>query len=280
MIKAAAAACLLLAATAASAQSQGLPAFGSVSFSQLRALKSNLPTPRSAATDVITANHMLVQAGQKGTPLLFGYADNADQYREAFAYWSAALEAAGISVGTPSFVDGMYQIPYATSDGSVLRTFLADPRQFPPKDEAGLRANMALAQSALSRDGLSLVAARVVNVDVILPTYLVLYRTKPDANPDHESQLRVLAPGDDMDFDVFRSAGLDVVQTPTTWMMVYVGPEAGYVSLISQTPDGLQKKLSDRVDFLTQESKKILATRTFSVDDPDYKFGAAVYFLQ
>jgi len=273
----AAAMCLVFAAGAARAQSEGLPTFSFSGFAQLRALKSSLATPRASASDVLTANHMLVQAGKD---VIFGYADNDAQYREAVTYWTAALESAGVSVGSPSFADGMYQIPYATSDGAVIRTFLADPRQFPPKDDAGLRANMALAQSALSRDKLTLIASRVVNVDVILPTYLMLYRTKPDANPDHETQLRVLAPGDDIDFDVFRAAGLDVIQTPTTWMMVYVGPEAGYVSLFAKSADDLADKLQKREDFLTQNGKKILATRDFAIDDPDYKFGVGVYFLQ
>jgi hypothetical protein len=277
-MKSAAALCLLLASAARAQAPEGLPAFGAVGFAELRAMRpAAFPTPRAAAADVITANHLIVQAG---TDVLFGYADNDADYQEAAAYWTSALKAAGVQPGTPSFEGGMYQIPYATGDGTVLVTFLADARQFAPKDEGALRADMALAQSALTRDGLTPLAARVINVDVILPTYLVLYKTKPDANPDHEARLRLLAPGDDMDFDVFRAAGLDVVETPKTWMMVYVGPAAGYVSLAAKSADDLAQKLSDREDFLAQNGKKVLATRDFSIDDPDYKFGVGVYFLQ
>jgi hypothetical protein len=273
-----AALCLLLASAARAQAPEGLPAFAAFGFAELRAQKpAALPTPPAQAADVIAANSLIAQAADDA---VFGYADDAADEQAAVAYWTAALNAAGVKAGAPTFADGMYQIPYATGDGAVLASFLADARQFAPKDEGALRADMARAQAALTRDGLTPVAARVVNVDSILPTYLVLYKTKPDANPDHESRLRVLAPGDDLDFDVFRSAGLDVVETPTTFMMVYVGPAAGYVGLAGKTPDDLAQKLSAREDFLTQNGRKILATRNFSIDDADYPYGAGVYFLQ
>ncbi|PMU88209.1 hypothetical protein, partial [Pseudomonas sp. GP01-A4] len=86
------------------------------------------------------------------------------------------------------------------------------------------------------------VTARVVDVDALLPTYSLLYLTKPDENPDHEARLRVLKPGDDVDFAVYRGAGVDVLQTPETWMMVYLGPEVGYVSMAGKTQDEAAEK--------------------------------------
>jgi hypothetical protein len=276
-MRTAAALCLLLAAAARARAAEVLPAFGSVAFNELRALKPALPTPRGSAADVIASNHLIVQAG---ADVLFGYADSDAEEKEAVAYWTSALNAAGVRTGTPSFADGMYQIPYRTGDGTVLVSFLADARQFAPKDEGALRLDMARAQAALTRDGLAPLAARVVDVDVILPTYLILYKTKPDPNPDHEVRLRLLAPGDDMDFDVFRAAGLDVVETPKTWLMVYVGPAAGYVSLAAKSADELAQKVSDREAFLKQSGRTLLAEKNFAIDDPDYAFGAALYFLQ
>lgn len=273
------AALLLILAGAARAQSpEGLPAFQFAGFSALRALPPSvaLAAPGAQAADVITENRLVAQAGT----VLFGYASNDEGFRDAAAYWTAALRSAGVQTGAPGFSNGMWRIPYATGDGTVLRSVLADARQFAPKDEAALRADMALAQAALSRDGLTPIAARVVNVSELLPTYLLVYKTKPDSNPDHESRLRVLAPGDDLDFGVFRAAGLDIVETPRTWMMVYVGPAAGYVSLAAKTTQDLAKILQAREDFLMQSGRKILAARDFPIDDPDYKFGVGVYFLQ
>ncbi|HEX4047520.1 MAG TPA: hypothetical protein VH309_06780 [Elusimicrobiota bacterium] len=267
--------CLLLASGAYAADA--FPAFGSVSFDQLRAVKANVAVPPAQAGDVITDYHMIAQAGKD---CLFGYADNEAQAAQATAYWTAVLKAAGIRTGAATFADGMYQIPYKTADGRVIRDFLADSRQFPPKDEAGLRDNMALAAGALNKAGLAVVSTRVLNVDAILPTYSVLYLTRPNDLPEHETRLRVLAPGDDLDFGIFRGAGVSVIQTPKTWMMVYIGPEVGYVSLIAQTEDDLDAKVAKRLEFLASEGKKLIAQRREPVDDPDYKFGAALYFFQ
>lgn len=266
--------CLLLASAA---YAQGLPAFGSISFSELRETKANIASPRAQAGDVISAYHMIAQAGKD---VVFGYADNDKDAAEATAYWSGVLKAAGIEPLAATFADGMYKIPYKTADGRVLRDFLADSRQFPPKDEAGLRANMALAAGALNKAGLNVVATNVVNVDALLPTYKVLYLTQPNELPEHEMRLRVLKPGDDIEFDVYRGAGVNVIQTPETWMMVYIGPEVGYVALWAASQEDLDAKVAKRRELFSSESKKVIAERRGPIDDETYKFGAALYFFQ
>ncbi len=269
-----AALCLL---SASAVHAQGLPAFSGVSFRQVKATRFDLPSPPSKAGDVLTDYHMLVQAG---ADRLFGYAQTDAEAAQATAYWTAVLKAAGVQPGAASYADGLYQIPYKTADGRVIRDFLADPRQFPPKDESGLRGNMALILSALAKSGHPVVAARVVNVDALLPTYSVLYLTEPDADPRHEARLRVLKTGDDIDFSVYRGAGVDVVQTPETWMMVYLGAEVGYVSVVGRTRDEVAEKLAKREDFLKGEGKVLIADRILPLDDAEYKFAAAIYFFQ
>ena len=267
--------CVLLASGAYAAE--GLPAFGSVGFSQFRRAKSNIAIPRAKAGDVLSSYHMIVQAGKDS---LFGYADSAADAAQATAYWTGVLKAAGIQPGAATFADDMYRIPYKTADGRVIRDFLADFRQFPPKDEAGLRSNMALAVDAMNRAGRSVVATHVVNVDSILPTYSILYLTEPNEVPEHETRLRTLKAGGGIEFDVFRGAGVDVVQTPETWMMVYIGPEVGYAAMIGQTEKEVDAKAAKRRAFLTGEGKKLIAERREPSGDPDYKFGAVLYFFQ
>jgi len=269
--------CLLPASFASAAASEGLPSFGAVSFAEIRALKSSLKAPSAKAGDEISAYHMMAQAGKDS---LYGYAQKPEEAAEAISYWSEILKEAGVQVGAPTYADGLYQIPYKTSDGRVIRDFLADPKQFPPKDASGMRANMALIRSALARSGHPVVSARVINVDAILPTYSVLYLTKADENPDHEARLRVLKPGDDIDFDVYRGAGVNVIQTPETWMMVYLGAEVGYVTVIGKTQDEIAEKLAKRKDFLTSEGKRLIADKIVPLDDAEYKFAAAIYFFQ
>lgn len=267
--------CLLLASGAYAAE--GLPAFGSVSFAQLREVKPDVKVPRAKAGDVLTAYHMIAQAGKDS---LYGHADNEADAAEATAYWTGVLKAAGIQAGASTFADGVYQIPYATADGRVLRDFLADSRQFPPKDEAGLRSNLARSEDALNKAGLDVVSEHVLDVDGVLPTYSILYLTRPNELPEHETRLRLLKVGDDLETGIYRGAGVDVIQTPETWMMVYIGPEVGYVSLISQTQEGLDAKVVKRREFLAGEGKRLIAERRESVDNAEYKFGAALYFFQ
>lgn len=272
-----AALCLASAAVVSAAPTEGLPSFGSISFAQLRAIKFDLKAPKGRAGDEISAFHMMAQAGKTS---LFGYASTPEEAAEATAYWTKTLAAAGVKAGPATFADGMYVIPYATADGRVIRDFLAEPRQFPPKDEAGLRSNMALAQAALAKAGLDVVSSRVINVDGLLPTYSILYLTKADENPDHEVRLRVLKPGDDIDADVYRNAGVNVVQTPEKWMMVYIGAEVGYVTVIGRTPEEIAEKLAKRKDFLVSMGRKLIADKTVPLDDAEYKFAAAIYFFQ
>ena len=229
------------------------------------------------ATDVITDAHILVQAGKT---VLFGHADTPAQAAASAAYWTAALKPQGVEVGAVEYKNNFFTLPYKTADGRVLRYFLAEPVQFPPKDEAGLRANMAATLAALGTAGLTPVAARVVNLDFLLPTYAVLYLTQPNAKPALEKTLRVLKSGEDMDTSVFTANGITVVQTPKPWLMVYIGPEAGYVSMAAKTEEQANAKREARRTYLEKAGKLILHAPITQVDMGDYKYLIEIYFLE
>ena len=272
-----AALCLLLASGARAASSEDLPAFDVTGFAQFRSQKSELATPGTRVSDAITADHMLVQAGRK---VLYGYARTPEEAAEAVAYWSEVLQTMGVPTGAATYDKVLYTIPYTTRDGRVIRDFLADPLMFPPKDEAGLRANMALARSALAKAGLDVVAARTVKAEGLLPTYLVLYLTEADEDPAHETRLRVLKPGDDLDFNIFRRAGVTIVSTPKPWLLAYIGRELGYVSLIAKPSEEIAAKLAKRKEFLLSAGRRLIGEKVEPFDHPEYKFSAAIYFFQ
>jgi hypothetical protein len=260
-----------------------LPAFGYTGLTQLRQVKADgladAPPVAARAADVITRDNLLLQAGKT---VLFGYAKTDAEFHEALAYWTPVLSAAGIKAGAATFdaETGMYQIPYTAPGGKVVRAFMAEARQFPPKDEAGLRTNMAASQDALAKAGLTPVAARVVNLEEILPTYSLLYLAAADDVPEHERLLRVLKPGDDLDLDLIKTAGVSVVQVPETWMVVYIGPELGVVGMVAHDRDELDKKIAARKDFLAQQGKKMIGEKIEPVDDPEWKFEVQLYFYQ
>lgn len=268
---------LLACPLSASAETRGLPSFD---FTPLAALRAQQPAPAAPAAlpaDVISRGHMLIQAGKD---VLFGHADTPEQFAEAVAYWNGVLSAAGIRPGVAEYKSGIFTLPYSTADGRVLRAFLAEPRQFAPKDDAALRANMELASRALTDAGLTPVSARVVNLEYLLPTYSILYLAEPGDSLAHETQIRVLKPGDDIDADLIEASGVTVVQTPKPWILVYIGPELGYVGLIAKTAEDLAARLEKRTAYLVAAGKRIVGSKLVAVDDDEYKFGAELLFFQ
>ena len=83
---------------------------------------------------------------------------------------------------------------------------------------------------------------------------------------------------------MFEAAGINVLQKPNTWMMVYLGPELGFVSRIGKTREEIDKKVQDRMDYLVGLGKKMIGTRIheLSAEDQweDYKFVGNIYFYQ
>ncbi|PIR14931.1 MAG: hypothetical protein COV48_17240 [Elusimicrobia bacterium CG11_big_fil_rev_8_21_14_0_20_64_6] len=268
---------ILLSPFAASAGSGALPAFDFTGAPALRAEKAVIAAPEPRPADVIVKGHMLIQAGKDA---LFGFADTQAQFNEAAAHWTEVLNDAGIHAGAPTYKDRFFTIPYHTADGRVLRDFMADARQFPPKDDAGLRTNMALALEALTDAGLTSVSARVVNLEHLLPTYSILYLVKPETLPEHETRIRVLKPGGDIDADLIKASGVSIVQQPKPWLLVYIAPELGYVGLWAKTPEDLALRLEKRKAFLVEHGKRIVGEKLVPIDDEIYKFGAELLFFQ
>ncbi len=277
MIKLLVAFALVASPLAALADSGALPAFNFTGATALRAEKSALTAPAPVPADVVVKGHMLVQAGME---VLFGYADTPEQFAESSKHWIEVLKAAGIEPGVATYKDGLFTLPYRTTDGRVLRSFMADPRQFPPKDESGLRANMALAKKSLTAAGLTPVSSVVVNLEYLLPTYSILYLAKPETARTHETLLRVLKPGEDIDADLVKASGVNVVQAPEPWLLVYIGPELGYVGLIAKSAADLALKLEKRKALLVAAGAKIIGEKLVPVDDAEYKFGAELLFFR
>lgn len=268
---------LLLSPLTAAAENGALPAFRFAGAEQLRAEKTALAAPAPRPADVVSRSHMHIQAGKD---VLFGYAKTPEQFAEASAYWAEVLRSAGIEPGAAAHKDGLFTLAYRTADGRALRDFMAEPRQFPPKDEAGLRANMAMASKALSDAGMAPVSARVLSLEYALPTYSILYLVRPEALREHETQLRVLKPGDDIDAGLIKLSGVTVVQKPSPWLLVYIGPELGYVGLIAKTAEDLALRLEKRKALLLAAGKKIVGHALVPVDHDEYKFGAELLFFQ
>ena len=125
-------------------------------------------------------------------------------------------------------------------------------------------------------------ASYLVDSEYLLPTYVVYYLTKQQPRQEDETQLRILRPGDDLDFDLLGNAKIDIVQKPESWMMVYFGREVGAVGLIAKTEESAQQKLKERVDLLKGMGKVMIGSRIGPLSEPyeDYRYAISLYFYQ
>ena len=267
----------VLLVTLQAADAAQVQPFGYVGLEALVRTAAPAPSFAAAPQDKLSKANLFVQCGRD---TLLGSADTQAGYEEAVAFWKSILAANGITMGTPSFDHGTFLIPYKTADGSVIRDFWADPKQFKPKDEASLRENRALVEAELSKTH-RIIASYVADLEFSLPTYKTYYLTRPDAVPDHETQLRLLGRGEDIDFDLLENAGVRVVQKPNSWMLVYIGPELGFVSRIGHTREETEKKMKDRMEYLTGLGKVMIGTRIHEISgDAEWKFLGNIYFYQ
>ncbi|MFC1679228.1 hypothetical protein ACFL2T_03345 [Elusimicrobiota bacterium] len=260
----------------------GSTGFGYAGTDLVRELAADVPETPGTVRDKAEGLHLIPRCGRDS---LVGHAASEAEYKEALARWTAILSAAGIKVGEPEFrqdID-LYVIPYETGDGTVIRDFFADHKQFPPQDEPALRANRDLVAGRMAEAGLKTVASYLVDVEFLLPTYAIYYLAKAEEEPEHESQVRILDRGGDIDFELMERGGVDIVQRPRTWMMVYIGPEIGMVHRIAKTREEVEEKLRKRVEWLVEQGKVIIGTRIVELEeDPtsEYKYLADIYFYQ
>lgn len=275
----------VLALVLASAASAGEPTtLGGTDFSfpalgALRAAAAQSPSlspaPAAPAGDSVS---MFPMAGTKG---LAGYASSKAEADAAIGHWTRVLAAAGLEPGPASWESGVYVIPYSSPNGLALRRFAANPRQFAPKDPAALEADKARVTSAMKAAGLTLVAAPTARIDGLLPTYYVYYLAKTADTPEHEIQARVLDRGDDIDSALLSLSGVTVVETPRTYLAVYIGPRLSFVTLAAQDEAAARQKLAARVDYLRSQGCKVVGSKVLEdASMPEgYRWLAELYFF-
>jgi hypothetical protein len=254
--------------------------FHYVPASDVRRSAEPVPAFEASVQDRINKEHLLARCGND---VLIGFVKTKAEYEEAVAHWSSVLSAAGLEVGDPRLDGDMYFIPYVSPDGRNVRRFVADPKQFKPKDEASLRANMDAIVSAMGASGLTIVKTGVLDLRFILPTYAVYYLTEKKEERHREKQIRILGRGTDFDWDVIEPA-VTVVQKPRDWMMVYIGREIGQVVRIGKTREEIEKKAAERAAWLVENGAEMIGTRIHELSEEDrwddYRFAAVLYFFR
>ncbi|MFH1724013.1 MAG: hypothetical protein ABII00_05250 [Elusimicrobiota bacterium] len=270
------------AAWAGSSRLLGSTVFLFAGAAQVREAAADVPVFDGAPHDRVESVHLLPRCGDSS---LVGRAENQDEYRQALARWTSILSAAGIKVGKPELREdiALYIIPYETGNGTIIREFMAEPKQFPPKDEQALRANRDMVVGKMGEAGLRILASYIVDVDSLLPTYSIYYLTTAEKMQESETQVRVLRPGGDIHFDVLEDAGVAIIQKPETWMMVYIGREIGMVTRYAGTMERAQERLAERTEFLVSRGKGMIGSKVSELSGGaagESLYAVTLYFYQ
>lgn len=229
--------------------------------------------------DVITQTHLALFTHGAGDQNLCGYTESAAYAAEAAAYWSPLLRSQGVKVEPPRMLRGAYILPYATPDGRLIRSFVAEPEQFPTGDEAALRANMAVALGALRDAGLTPLSARVLKIPRMATTYSLLYLTDAGQSEDHERRLRTMESDSELDEAVFAAGGVTLVRTPKPSRNAYIGPAAGHEVLEARTPEQAERLKMARVEALRLQGRRTLAARVSPPVTGRNNFRVDIYFV-
>ncbi len=231
----------------------------------------------------ITQLHLLAQTAKS---LLFTYADTEALFNEFTAMWKPILQKFELTPTTTEYKNEFGKLNYTSADGRVVRDFMAEGLTYnaiDPVEVAKLEHSLI---HSLEQLGLPTIASFKIKHDAFRPTFNMYYLTSPAENQDHEIRLRQLKNGEDIDFDVLKQAGVNVIREDSSFSAVYVGKLIGSKSKIAADEAGVLKKLDDYKKFLTEQKKELIGyrvhkiTEPFTVGDTTYNYLVNIYFYQ
>ncbi len=260
-----------------------------VTANDLTAAEVSLPQAQEpeAALDkagVLTSLHLMPQA-VRSRLLSFG---TPAQFAEFTAVWNPILQEAGMVIGEVTYEADIQLgiVNYSSADGLVLRRLIADRLNYDalnPTEMHNLKTEM---ETALAKNGLPVKASFYVKSDALRPTFVIYYVTKGDENDDHEKQMRILKKGEDIDYDLLESAGVNIIRRDNSFTMLYIGKELGFKSKVATDEASAAQKLEDYKKFLAENDKEFLGSRThkltepFTVGETTYNYLLNMYFYQ
>jgi len=273
---------------AAAAETVGATGFNYISIPQLRATAGPAPAiaaaaavaPSASAPEKITQPYLLPRAGKKS---LFAFPKDVEENKAFLDKWTKILTRANITPGQNDYQAGVISVlPYETGNKLMIREFMAEPRQFKPKDEADLLANMEKISGLTKAAGLPIIASYVSNFDFYLPTYHLYYLTEYKEKEEAEVQVRVLkGKADVLDPAIMEKAGVKVLQQPEPWMVVYLGPEMGVVTRSSDKREDLDAKIAEFQKFIKEQGGTFVTAVVRQLPAGSYRnFEADLYFLR
>ncbi len=266
--------------------------FGDIKLDQIKNADIPLPIPVPGAekqarcghaTGEITKLHLLAQSAKS---MLYTYADTQELFDEFLDMWKPIITGYGLKPTTTEYTSRMGVLNYTSDSGLEVRDFWAEKLKYDALDPIAIQKLQHELLDGLEQAGMTPIASFNIKHEIFRPTFNIYYLTKPDENKDHEIRLRHLMKGEDIDYDIIENAGIRIVKKDTSYSMVYIGKEIGFVSKISATMEGINKRIEDYKKFLAEYDKELLGYRVHELDEPitivdtTYKYLVNFYFYQ
>ncbi len=282
----------ILAAAAFSATTANAAELANISAADVSAFKITVPAPALPALEAapkcghvsgeITKLHLLAQPAKS---FLFSTAKTEAEFKEFVEMWTPILAKFDIKVTGTEFNSGLSKLNYAAPEGRVLREYMAEKLHYNALDPAEIKKLQHELLEPLEQAGMTPVASFTIKHEIFRPTFNIYYLTKPAEEQAKETQLRQLMTGEDIDYDLL-AGPVSLVKKDTTFSMVYIGRELGFMTKVSATEEGINKKVADFKKILTDNKMELIAARVFKMDKPftvgdtTYNYAANIYFFR
>lgn len=282
----------IIAAVALCASAANAIELENISAGNVTAFKMELPVPvlRKSETEnkcghisaSITNLYLLAQTAKSQ---IVTVADTEAQFTEFVNMWTPMLAKFDIKVIGTEYKSRVGIVKYEAPGGRVLRSFIAEKMHYDALDPAAIKKLEHELLEPLEQAGMTPVASIGINHPAFRPTFVLYYLTKPQEKQESEIQLRQMANGEDIDFDLLTSY-VTLVKKDAVYSMVYIGKALGYKSKVSATEDGVNQKVADFKKLLIENKMEFLTAKVFKLDPPfvvgttTYNYAANIYFYQ
>jgi len=258
--------------------------FGALDFENVK-IEMPLNAEKINSDYTATITDKLFLAAQSGKNRLFSSVKNENEYKEFLSFWKPILENNGFKVISTEYKDDFAAISYDSPEGLAIRNFWADEMNYNAKDENEIGKLKDELISALDKNNMKTIAALRINNEIFRPTFVLYYITKKNETQEKEIRLRQLKKGEDIDFELLENSVI-IVKKDSSFSLVYIGRELGFVSKLARDLDSANDKLANYKKFLVENNKEFIESKIIKLKEPltvgddVYNYLLNIYFFQ
>ncbi|HOJ85541.1 MAG TPA: hypothetical protein PK103_01120 [Elusimicrobiales bacterium] len=255
-------------------------------------IKSNISMPETNVSPKTLSNnygiaeiskpHLIANASKK---ILFGYVKDDNQYKEFVEMYTKILKDNGFKISEIKREGEMAIITYLAHNEMGIRRFIGDQLNYNAKDDKEIIKLMDEVVSKLEENNMKVVAKYIVKTDFLRPTFMIYYLTEVKDFQEKEMRLRQLKKGEDIDFELLENS-VKIIKKDSSFSMLYIGKELGFVSKLAVDENSAIKKLEDYKQFLKENKKEFINYNIKKLDKPftsgeaTFNFLLNIYFFQ